>query len=171
MSDLHGWATFIGSHLTREPTASSVLTKWWNSELILAASFDSLRQMVTKVWFCTRLFKLWSPNLDQMCKTTWLRSFFFFFFLGGGGGGGGGGGVRAIDLDFQGQFELKTSKVYPIFSNSNIHPINHPQLGPSALAVPEQLSNGGGKNVGHSPAESGTDFWALCTTSATLWPL
>ena len=45
------------------------------------------------------------------------------------------------------------------------------QLGPSALAVPEQLSNGGGKNVGHSPAESGTDFWALCTTSATLWPL
>ena len=43
--------------------------------------------------------------------------------------------------------------------------------GPSALAVPEQLSNGGGKNVGHSPAESGTDFWDLCTTSATLWPL
>ena len=45
------------------------------------------------------------------------------------------------------------------------------QLEPSTLAVPEQLSNGGGKNVGHSPAESGTDFWALCTTSATLWPL
>ena len=45
------------------------------------------------------------------------------------------------------------------------------ELGPSALAAPEQLSNGGGKNVGHSPAESGTDFWALCTTSATLWPL
>ena len=45
------------------------------------------------------------------------------------------------------------------------------ELGPSALAVPGQLSNGGGKNVGHSPAESGTDFWALCTTSATLWPL
>ena len=44
-------------------------------------------------------------------------------------------------------------------------------LGPSTLAVPEQLSNGGGKNVGHSPAESGTDIWALCTTSATLWPL
>ena len=35
------------------------------------------------------------------------------------------------------------------------------QLGPSTLAVAEQLSNGGGKNVGHSPAESGTDFWAL----------
>ena len=45
------------------------------------------------------------------------------------------------------------------------------ELGPSTLAVPEQLSNGGGKNVGHSPAESGTDFWTLCTISATLWPL
>ena len=46
------------------------------------------------------------------------------------------------------------------------------QFGPSTLAVPEQLSNGGGENVGYSPAESGTDFWALCTTtSATLWPL
>ena len=36
----------------------------------------------------------------------------------------------------------------------------HFQLGLSALAVPEQLSNGGGENVGHSPAESGTDFCA-----------
>ena len=32
------------------------------------------------------------------------------------------------------------------------------ELGASTLAVPEQLSNGGGKNVGHSPIESGTDF-------------
>ena len=92
-----------------------MLTKWWNSELMLAANFGSLRQMVTKVWFCTRLFKLWSPDLDQRCKNTWLRSllfffFFFFFFLGGG------------------RFELKTLRVYPIFSNSKIHPINHPQL-------------------------------------------
>ena len=31
-------------------------------------------------------------------------------------------------------------------------------IGTSTLAVPEQLSNGGGKKVGHSPAESGTDF-------------
>ena len=46
------------------------------------------------------------------------------------------------------------------------------EFGTSTFAVPEQLSNGGGKNVGHSPAESGTDFWVLCdTTSATLWPL
>ena len=34
------------------------------------------------------------------------------------------------------------------------------ELGPSTLAVPEQLSNDGDENVGHSPAESGTDFWA-----------
>ena len=34
------------------------------------------------------------------------------------------------------------------------------QLGPSTLAVPDQLSNGGDKNMGHSPAQSGTDFWA-----------
>ena len=94
---------------------------------MLATNFGSLRQMVTKVWFCTRLFKLWSPNLDQRCKTIWLRSllfvffvFFVFFFFWGEVGG--------IDLDFQGQFELKTLKVYPILSNSNIHPINHPQL-------------------------------------------
>ena len=32
------------------------------------------------------------------------------------------------------------------------------QLGPSALAPPELLSTGGDENVGHSPAESGTDF-------------
>ena len=41
----------------------------------------------------------------------------------------------------------------------------------SNKVAPEQLSSGGGENVGHSPAESGTVFWALCTTSATLWPL
>ena len=34
------------------------------------------------------------------------------------------------------------------------------KLGPSTLAVPVQLSTGGGENVGHSPAESGTDFCA-----------
>ena len=33
-------------------------------------------------------------------------------------------------------------------------------MGPSTLAVLEQLSNGGDENVGHSPAESGTDFLA-----------
>ena len=52
-----------------------------------------------------------------------------------------------------------------------LHNNKSSQFGPSTLAVPEQLSNGGGENVGHSPTESGTDFWALCTTSATLWPL
>ena len=34
------------------------------------------------------------------------------------------------------------------------------ELGPSTLAVPEQLSNGGGENVVHSTAELGTDFCA-----------
>ena len=73
-----------------------------------------------------------------------------------------------IDRDLQGQIELQTQNL-PHFEL--VHAITRHQLGPSTLAVPEQLSNGGGKNVGHSPAESGTDFWALCTTSAILWPL
>ena len=49
MSNLQVWATIIGSHLTREPTASPVLTKWWNLELILATNFGNDPQMVTKV--------------------------------------------------------------------------------------------------------------------------
>ena len=64
MSNLHVWTTFIGSHLTREPTAILVLTKWWNWELMLATNFGSLSQTVTKVgspnfyyqiWFCIKL--------------------------------------------------------------------------------------------------------------------
>ena len=55
------------SHLTREPTTSPVLTKWWNWELMLATNFGSLSQTVTKVdsqnfgyqfWFCTRLLRI-----------------------------------------------------------------------------------------------------------------
>ena len=49
MSNLQVWAKIIGSYLTREPTASPVLTKWWNWELILATNFDSHAQMVIKV--------------------------------------------------------------------------------------------------------------------------
>ena len=37
-----------GSHLAREPTASPVLTKWWNWELTLAINFGSHAQMVAK---------------------------------------------------------------------------------------------------------------------------
>ena len=48
-SYLQVWATFIGSHLTRDPTASPVLTKWWNGELMLATNFGNLCQTVTKV--------------------------------------------------------------------------------------------------------------------------
>ena len=38
-------------------------------------------------------------------------------------------------------------------------PNKNTYLGPSTLAVLEQLANGGDENVGHSSAESGTDFW------------
>ena len=65
LSILEGLATLIGSHLTREPTAGPVLTKWWHWELILATNFGSLCPKVTnygsqnfgyQIWFCTRLF-------------------------------------------------------------------------------------------------------------------
>ena len=53
--------------MTREPTASPVLTKWWKSELMLTTNFGSLCPKVTKVgsqnfgyqiWFCTRLLRI-----------------------------------------------------------------------------------------------------------------
>ena len=49
MSNLQTWATIIGSHLSREPTVSPVLTKWWNWELTLATNFGDHVQMVTKI--------------------------------------------------------------------------------------------------------------------------
>ena len=42
LSVLEGLATLIGSHLTREPTASPVLTKWSNWELMLATNFGNI---------------------------------------------------------------------------------------------------------------------------------
>ena len=57
-------ATIFGSHLTKEPKASSVLTKWWNWEPTFATNFGNDAKMVTKVGgqilatklgFCTRL--------------------------------------------------------------------------------------------------------------------
>ena len=91
LSILEGLATLIGSHLTREPTASPVLTKWWKWELILATNFGSLCPEVTnygsqnfgyQIWFvpdCLKyreyLQKLYS--LDTWClteKTNLLRS-------------------------------------------------------------------------------------------------
>ena len=48
VSYLQVWATVIGSHLKKEPTASPVLTKWWKLELTLATNFGSHAQMVTK---------------------------------------------------------------------------------------------------------------------------
>ena len=62
VNNLQVLATFIGSHLTRESTASPVLTKWWNRELMLASNFGYLCQTVIKVdsqnfgyQICTRL--------------------------------------------------------------------------------------------------------------------
>ena len=57
-------ATLIGNHLTREPTASHVLTKSWHLELMLTTNFGSLCPEVTnfgsqnfgyQIWFCTGL--------------------------------------------------------------------------------------------------------------------
>ena len=45
----------IGSHLSREPTTSPVLTKWWNWELTLATNFGSHAQMVTCTCGISRL--------------------------------------------------------------------------------------------------------------------
>ena len=96
LSILEGLTSLIGSHLTREPTANPVLSKWLKWELMLVTNFGSLCPKVTnfgsqtfgyQIWFCTRLFKLRSPNLDQSYKIPWLRSLFFW---------------GAIDLDHQG---------------------------------------------------------------------
>ena len=76
LSILEGLATWIGSHLTRESTASPVLTKWWKSELMLATNLGSLCPKVTKVgsqnfgyqiWFCTRL-------IMTTCSDQWWQS-------------------------------------------------------------------------------------------------
>ena len=50
------------------------------------------------------LFKLGSPNLEQMCKTTWLK---FLLFCG------------AINLDLQVKFNLKVW-IYPVLSLSSL---------------------------------------------------
>ena len=48
VSNLQVWATIIGSHQARQPTASPVLTKWLKLELTLATNFGSHAHMVTK---------------------------------------------------------------------------------------------------------------------------
>ena len=73
---LEGLASLIGSHLTSwEPTASPVLTKCWNWELMLATNFGSLCPKVTnfgsqnfgyQIWFCTRLLnQRWTSLLTS----------------------------------------------------------------------------------------------------------
>ena len=51
----------------------------------------SINHQLVRVIICHPL-KLESPNLDQKCKTTWLRSLLF----------------ASIDLDFQGEIKLKS---------------------------------------------------------------
>ena len=76
LSILEGLATWIGSHMTREPTASPVFTKWWKSKLMLVTNFGSLCPKVTKVgsqnygyhiWLCTRL-------IITTCSDQWWQS-------------------------------------------------------------------------------------------------
>ena len=90
---LEGLAILIGSHLTREPTASPVLTKCWKSELMLSTNFGSLCQKVTKVgsqnfgnqiWFCTRLLGFFNRSCIQDFGTgPWLlqRTFNYLWHL------------------------------------------------------------------------------------------
>ena len=77
MSTLQGWATIIGSHLTRKPTVSPVLTKCWNWELRLATNFGSYAQMViefggqnlaTKFGFVP---DCWSQVLSREWRCSW----------------------------------------------------------------------------------------------------
>ena len=53
MSNLHVWVLFLGSHLTWDPTASTVLTKWRNWELLLAINFCNP---------CTNGYQSWWPK-------------------------------------------------------------------------------------------------------------
>ena len=78
MSILEGLAPLIGSHMAREPTASPVLTKWWNWKLMLATKFGSLCTEVisfgsqnfgSQIWFCARLLR------------SLVTIFFFFIYL------------------------------------------------------------------------------------------
>ena len=66
--------------------------QFWPSGIVVAPVRPSVRPSVTK--FVRAIthhpFKLGSPNLDQRCKTPWLRSLLFW---------------GAINLDLQGQIE------------------------------------------------------------------
>ena len=55
MSNFQVWATIIDSHLTREPTASPVLTKWLIWELTILVTMHK--------WLPKLVAKFWLPNL------------------------------------------------------------------------------------------------------------
>ena len=71
------WATIIGSHLTRKPTVSPVLTKCWNWELRLATNFGSYAQMVIKFGGQNLATKFgfvpdcWSQVLSREWRCSW----------------------------------------------------------------------------------------------------
>ena len=96
-------ATVIGSHLTREPTASPVLTKWWKLERTLATNFGNHActngwwpkfGFGYQIWFCTRLISveaLWEIQLQEMsdhmrkhhmARRIWSQSLCVYIGLG-----------------------------------------------------------------------------------------
>ena len=85
--NLQVWATIIGSHLAREPTASPVLTKCWNWELTLATNFGNHAQMVTKFGGQSLATKFgFVPNCSVgytccmvFCLLTWMIIAVFVF--------------------------------------------------------------------------------------------
>ena len=78
-------ATLIGSHLTREPIASPVLTKRWKWELMLATNSGSLCPEATnfgsqnlgyQIWLCTRLVKV----QEGLCVNRWSKLWCYWAF-------------------------------------------------------------------------------------------
>ena len=92
-------------------------TSFYDSNLLPEASYG-----LQVLYVCVRqssvfpddnLLKLQSPNLDQKCKTPWLRSLLFLGF---------------IDLDLQGQIELKKSKFTPLWACKFVRAISQYQM-------------------------------------------
>ena len=66
------------------------------------------------VWTITcHPLKLQSPKLDKKCKTPWLRSYIF---------------VEFIDLDLQGQIELKIRNLPPFWACEFVRSISQYQI-------------------------------------------
>ena len=74
--------------------------QFWPSGIVVACAFVCVpvcsKHELARTITCP--FELESQNLDQKCKTLWIRSLFFFlfYFIGGGAGGVGGGWVVVV---------------------------------------------------------------------------